>query len=186
MSAEPTERGRRTTCKECGLPYYEESGTCPYCEFSSSAERSESSEQSESWPRTRCDECGLPYYADENDACPYCSRVEGAAETEQIEKSEEPERETSSRERRECAECGLPYYADENDACPYCEAASRESEPSPVDDRAGSVEAHEETEPTGPTPRETGSASAETSASETDRSLLERLSNKVRDVLSGD
>ena len=105
-------------------------------------------------------------------------------ETEQIEKTEESERETWSRERRECAECGLPYYVDENDECPYCEAASREAEPSPVDDRSGAVEARTETGE--PSPRETEAASPETSASETDRSLLKRLSNKVRDVLSGD
>ncbi|WP_148263644.1 hypothetical protein [Halopiger xanaduensis] len=38
MSTEPATQRARTTCGDCGLPYYaDENDACPYCDTSSSA-----------------------------------------------------------------------------------------------------------------------------------------------------
>ncbi|GAB6883347.1 hypothetical protein [Halopiger thermotolerans] len=38
MSTEPATRRARTTCDDCGLPYYaDENDACPYCETSASS-----------------------------------------------------------------------------------------------------------------------------------------------------
>ena len=54
MSTDTTASGERTTCEECGLPYYaDENDDCPYCESTSAADedRSRSAEPaSESEP----------------------------------------------------------------------------------------------------------------------------------------
>lgn len=43
MSTEPSTRGERTTCEECGLPYYAgENDACPYCEHASEGTESSS------------------------------------------------------------------------------------------------------------------------------------------------
>lgn len=71
------DRRPRTTCETCGLPYYADEGSCPYCGFAGAAgDPSEDSafifgNDDGGSRRTTCDECDLPHYADA-DECPYC------------------------------------------------------------------------------------------------------------------
>lgn len=89
---------------------------------------------------------------------------------------------TEQRAREPCDACGLPYYVDENDSCPYCgETHEEQSQPR---------EATAETEPTAePTPEATAEATAEPetepepSRTRTDRSLLDRITATVRNVI---
>lgn len=77
---------------------------------------------------------------------------------------------TSTRgDRTTCDECGLPYYADENDACPYCTQASHSA-----DSSSASTE---------PEARSADTTAADAGSDETDQSLLQRLSNRVRNVI---
>lgn len=75
MSSETAAHGGRTTCEQCGLPYYVEHGACPYCEQGPTADGIESNAGGTSRPRTACDSCGVPYYTDENESCPYCEHA---------------------------------------------------------------------------------------------------------------
>lgn len=86
----------RVACDDCGLPYYADVETCPYCdtgdettsdttesgfEFEKADDREAS--HGERRPRIECDDCGLPYYEDA-ETCPYCTVEENtdtAAET---------------------------------------------------------------------------------------------------------
>lgn len=99
MSTDTTAPGERTTCEECGLPYYVDNGACPYCGSASGGESPRSNARSASRSRATCDECGLPYYADENDDCPYCETAaadDRSRSAEPASESEsEPEPETS-------------------------------------------------------------------------------------------
>lgn len=97
----------RTTCTDCGLPYYEDQEDCPYCNRAGADAGSgavepgsgdgtdpgtasapsddgtgrsgETTAGTESRARTTCSTCGLPYSADAGD-CPYCDRASGTAE----------------------------------------------------------------------------------------------------------
>lgn len=86
----------RTTCTDCGLPYYEDQSRCPYCDRaggsadSAGATAGDAADPAETSPsdagepaagarpRKTCPTCGLPHYGDEGDDCPYCERAEGA------------------------------------------------------------------------------------------------------------
>lgn len=88
----------RTTCTDCGLPYYEDRSQCPYCDRAGgSASRTGAGATAEAAgdpaetaasdaggpaagtrPRRTCPTCGLPHYGGEGDDCPYCERAEGA------------------------------------------------------------------------------------------------------------
>lgn len=141
MSTDTTVPGERTTCEECGLPYYVDNGACPYCGSASGDESPRSNARSASRSRATCDECGLPYYADENDDCPYCE----TAATDDRSQSVEPASESES------------------------EPAASESEPDPE-----------------PRSREEPPATAEVSEStDAEPSLLARISNTVRAMLTG-
>lgn len=77
MASSPDGR-RRTTCGTCGLPYYADKGSCPYC--AATGDGDEPVEASgfvfgngdDGTDRTTCSECGLPHYADVEE-CPYCA-----------------------------------------------------------------------------------------------------------------
>ncbi|WP_247002398.1 hypothetical protein [Halosolutus gelatinilyticus] len=71
-------------------------------------------------------------------------------------------------ERTTCERCGLPYYAD-RDGCPYCERASVQSDSTATDH----------------SPQESAGAAnpADAETTETDPSLLERISDGIRSVL---
>lgn len=77
---------RRTVCETCELPFYADSGTCPYCGTEESAADTDADaggfvfEVSETTQRTRttCPACGLPHY-DDVEACPYCERAGGTS-----------------------------------------------------------------------------------------------------------
>lgn len=80
MASSP-DRRQRTTCEACGLPYYAEEGSCPYCAIAHPTDPSpdetgfvfdNGDDGDDGTDRTRCPECGLPHYADA-DGCPYCA-----------------------------------------------------------------------------------------------------------------
>ena len=80
---------------------------------------------------------------------------------------------TEQRAREPCDACGLPYYVDENDSCPYCgESHAEQSEP-----RTDTGEAES------PTADAKAEAEAERRRRRTDRSLLDRIANSVRNVI---
>lgn len=77
MASSP-DRRQRTTCEACGLPYYADAGSCPYC---ATADRGDAPPDESGFvfdngvddtDRITCPECGLPHYADA-DGCPYCA-----------------------------------------------------------------------------------------------------------------
>lgn len=76
---------------------------------------------------------------------------------------------SASGARERCEECGLPYYDDEHDRCPYCAQATPETEPATTDS---------------PTQAQAESATA-TEGDSSDRSLRERITEGVRNVLGG-
>ncbi|ADB61997.1 hypothetical protein Htur_3132 [Haloterrigena turkmenica DSM 5511] len=98
MSTDTTAPGERTTCEECGLPYYVDNGACPYCGSASGDESPRSNARSASRSRATCDECRLPYYADENDDCPYCETAATDDRSRSVEPASEPEPEPRARE----------------------------------------------------------------------------------------
>ncbi|WP_178915080.1 hypothetical protein [Natronomonas gomsonensis] len=77
---------RRTVCETCNLPFYADSGACPYCDTDGSTADADADaggfvfEAPETTERTRttCQACGLPHY-DDLEACPYCERAGGTA-----------------------------------------------------------------------------------------------------------
>lgn len=84
----------RTTCTDCGLPYYQDQSRCPYCDRANGSTDSagataggagapeETAPSDAGGPATgtgargACSTCGLPHYGDD---CPYCERAGGTA-----------------------------------------------------------------------------------------------------------
>lgn len=106
MSSEASAHGGRTTCEQCGLPYYVEHGACPYCEPGSTAEGIESNAEVAARPRTSCDSCGLPYYTEENENCPYCEHASTGTDATVTEPAPRHRADATDRRGAETSETG--------------------------------------------------------------------------------
>lgn len=102
----------RITCTDCGLPYYEDQGDCPYCQSAEGAREG----------ATAAGETTAPEPAGEEatDPAPVSDEAGDTATDDAAGSDGSPA--AAGRSRETCPECGLPYYADGGD-CPYCERA---------------------------------------------------------------